>query len=787
MNIPALTSLEFIKLLGLVSEPANSDLSAKAVMEVRPFTRMDEIRARQALVGETMRMSEEGRPLRLSRFFDISPLISKVRPEGAMLDAYELGRFVPFLTIASSVSGQIGDTAGVPGLKALASDLTGFPDLFRLLRKSVDSEGAILDTASHLLADLRDRTRRLDARIRKNIEELVRDDKISVFLQDDFITKRSGRWVIPVRMDSKGQVAGVVHDVSNSGETAFMEPLAVINSTNELENLVAEQKAEEIRILKALSSKIRESAQGLESEFRTIVRLDMLNCIALFGGRLSMSIPEINDSGNIKIINGRHPLLYLTLQKTGRDSATVPLDISLGGQDNVMIITGSNAGGKTIAIKTVGLLELMALSGMPVPADSSSSFPLIDDLLVDIGDEQSIENSLSTFSAHISNISAILNAAGSRSLVLIDELGTGTDPAEGAALACAVLKELGRQGALVFATTHLSDIKGFVHRTDGMINASMEFDRKTLMPLYRLVPGQPGQSYAIETAMRFGLPARIIESARELLGGARVEFDRLVADLDSKRRKYEEGLKELEKKRAELAAGTEELERQRRAAELRYKEMLAEAYKEASEVIRDTKKQMHEMLEETRKKEKQAGREALRQVRERQVLIDKKITELEAGGEGAIEASDINEGDTVFVRTLGYDAVVTQVNRSQNRVKVRSGGMDIELPVSDIGSMRGKAVIQKKEEVKGPASDDMPEQRINLVGLRVDEAISLLEPFLNHASLSGLPEVTIIHGFGAGILGRAVREHLKGHPLIGTFRPGERTEGGGGVTVAKIK
>jgi DNA mismatch repair protein MutS2 len=791
INPLSLTSVEFNKLLGVIAGSANSSLSQKAVLDIHPLTSKDAILDRQGLVHEIMRMLAEDAPLKLSHFSDITPFVTKVRPEGAMLDAHELGSFIPFLTIAYALSSQISGREGIPLLKEIAAVLTGFPDILRLLKKSVDGEGNILDSASNLLSDIRERTRKLDARIHRNLEEMVRDEKLSVFLQDDFITKRSGRWVIPVRMDSKGLVAGVVHDVSNSGETAFMEPLGIINSTNELENLVAEQKAEEIRILKALSSKVRESAAGFGSEFMTIVHLDMLNCVAVFAERLKMQIPAINDSGSIKIIRARHPLLFLTLQKSGREAGIVPLDIALGGDDTVMIITGSNAGGKTIAIKTVGLLQIMALSGMPVPADSASSFPLIDQILIDIGDDQSIENSLSTFSAHISNISQILKTADSSSLILIDELGTGTDPAEGAALACAVLKELKQSGALVFATTHLADIKGFVHRTGGMLNASMDFDQKTLLPLYRLRSGEPGQSYALETALRFGLPVRIIDSARELLGVAKIEFDRLVADLNLKRGRYEEGLTALEKQKAELDQKAEEIAREQRAAEVRYKEMLSDAYKQASDVVRETKRQMHALLDELRKKEKAEGRKILKQIQAEQAIIEKRIKEFDTDDTGKVPLSEISEGDTVFVRSLGYDAKVVQVNRAQDRLKVRAGGMDIELPVSDIGARRGKPSEKapekaNMEQVKTPVTDDMPVSRLNLIGLRVDDAISELEPFLNHASLAGVPEVSIIHGFGTGALSRAVRGHLKGHPLVKKFRPGDQSEGGGGVTVVTM-
>ncbi|MGC2062908.1 MAG: hypothetical protein WA610_08000, partial [Thermodesulfovibrionales bacterium] len=603
--------LEFNRLLGLVASAANSEVSKSLVLSLKPLPDKDAILLRQEQVHEIMRMSAVGNPLNLSEFHDITPLIIKTRPEGSVLDPRELAAFIPVLSIAQGLSGQLSLSEDIPALMQLAGSLTGCPELLKPLRKSVNSEGEILDTASLLLAEIRDRSRKLETRIRKRLEEIVRDKATEVFLQDDFITKRSGRWVIPVRMDAKGQVAGVVHDVSNSGETAFIEPLGIINIANDLENLVAEQKTEEIRILRTLTSQIRYAADIVESEFMTLVQLDMLHCISSFAEQHRMAIPVISDPGEIHIIRARHPLLFVALKRAGREGSLVPLDVSLGRDNTVMVITGSNAGGKTIAIKTVGLLLLMALTGMPVPADEASQFPMVRNLLVDIGDDQSIENSLSTFSAHIENISRILENAGPRSLVLIDELGTGTDPDEGGALACAVLKELRGSGALVFATTHLADIKGFVHRTEGMLNASMEFDQQTLTPLYRLRKGEPGQSHALETALRYGLPDRIVSSAKALLGSNKIEFDTMVADLNLKRRMHEEAIAELEHQQAALQEKMHNLEQDRQAFESQYKEKLSNAYEAAAEIVHETKRQMHNLIEEFRKKEKAAGREIL--------------------------------------------------------------------------------------------------------------------------------------------------------------------------------
>lgn len=786
MDKYSLDSVEFNKLLELAAACSHSDASGRAVREIVPFENIEDILKRQGRIRDIIRMSDEGMPLRIYRFPDISSLIAKVRPEGAVLDGVELAGFIPVLDISRDISLQIRESEGLPFLKELAAGLTGFPDLLRTLKRSVDSEGNILDSASALLADLREQTRRLEGRIRKKLEEMTRDENVAVFLQDTFVTKRSGRWVIPVRMDSKGQVAGVVHDVSKSGETAFIEPLAIIQTANELENLVAEQKAEEIRILRNISSRIRESAMGISDEYAVVVHLDLLNAIAVLAGDMEMEIPQVADSGGITIRRARHPLLLLALRKTGEARDVVPLDVGLGGDNTVMVITGSNAGGKTIAMKTIGLLLVMALSGMPVPASSSSVFPFVKRLLVDIGDEQSIESSLSTFSAHVANISKILKAAEQMSLVLIDELGTGTDPEEGGALACAVLKELRESHALVFATTHLSDIKGYVHRTAGMLNASMEFDQKSLTPLYKLRIGEPGQSHALETARRYGLPESIIDSAKAMLGGVKLEFDNLIADLNRKREDYEKGIAGLEKQKAELEEKKRLVGQQLSEAEALKKESLEKAYKEASEIVSVAKRQMHELIEEMKKGEKAKKQEILRKVGEAQQEISRKLTEYDTADRGSPSIDEISEGDTVFVRSLGYDASVIKIISRYKRIRVAAGDKEIEIPLSDVGFSRGKSVGKDALEIKTAACDEAVPARISLIGMRVEEALSNLEPFLNHASLAGLQEVTIIHGFGTGALARAAREHLQGHPLVKKFRRGEQSEGGNGVTIVTL-
>jgi DNA mismatch repair protein MutS2 len=775
-----LGALEFGKVLGAVAEHAHSEPSKTLSISLAPLEDINLIRERFGEVEELRRLMQEGSPLGISNFEDIRPLIHKLRPEESVLEGAELSKVGGVLAVFSDIAVQFSQNINVHHLQKRVGVIQGFPDLLGKITRSVDGEGNIRDSASTELYKLRGRIRGLEARIRRRLEEIVREPGITPFLQADFMTKRSGRWVIPVRMDSKGQVAGVVHDVSRSGETAFMEPLEIIGLANELENLTAEEKAEEIRILKDISARIRSVLEKLETEFDALLYLDMLQCIASYSESIKAHAPEINEQSLVRVDGGRHPLLIRLKENV------VPLDISLGQNDSVMVITGPNAGGKTIAIKTVGLLLLMALTGIPVPARAGSSFPLIKDLLVDIGDEQSIEQDLSTFSAHVRHISEILKIADARTVVLMDELGTGTDPVQGAAISCAVLGELRDKGALVFATTHLADIMAFVHKTDGMVNASMEFDRKTFTPLYRLKAGEPGESHALEIAKRYGLPEGTLKRAASMLGTMEAEFHALLNDLKEKRLDYEKEIKELEKGKALVREKIKSLEDSERESQEERKRVLERAYAEAAETVARIKKEVNAILEEA-KRDRHKSREAAKKISQIGQQVERRLDEF--AGLPPVSINELEIGDRVFVKTLGYDAEVSGVDRKKYRVKVIADDKELELPVSALSpakGKKGKGPYKGKAEKEGGAEREVA-MRLELLGLRADEAVSKLERFLNDLSLSGISEAVIVHGIGTGALQKAVREHLTGHPLVADFRFGEREEGGKGVTVVRLK
>jgi len=783
-----LTRLEFDKLLAEISRHAHSFCTAERISGIRPLADLQGIRTTSGRVGEIRALDRSGISLALGNFEDIRPSLELLRPIGAILPPLELLLFVPVLRLYADLARQFSPRQDIPLLRSIEPQLRGFPDILEPLVASIDSDGSIMDSASTLLKETRRAKRGLAGRIRKKIEEIIRDSGIEKFLQDDFITQRSGRWVIPVRMDSKGMVKGVVHDVSSSGETAFMEPLEIIPFVNELENLTAEERAEEIRILRQLSGWLREDSDQIAACFETLLELDRLGSVARFAIEFDLEPATLNEGGELRLVEARHPLL-LMMQKRGMVKKVEPLGLELGGaapdSASVMVITGPNAGGKTIALKTAGMLAMMALSGLPVPAGPRSTFPMLDSLLVDIGDEQSIEQSHSTFSAHAARITAILQQSGARTLVLLDELGAGTEPLQGAAIACGVLHELQQQGCMVIATTHLSDIIGFVHQSSGMINAGMEFDDASFTPLYRLIVGEPGQSHAVEIARRFGMPERVIAFARRMLGNAGSEFAGLLTELRQRRKEFEDLHRSLEARQRSLDERSAELDaRADQVLQIR-KEAAEKGWNDARELISATRRRTNALLDELKREKRSEIVDELHQV-------EAELTAQLKPGVAAAELvalKSVKPGDPVHIGSLGYDGVVLSLDGRHAKARVRAGRMELDVPVADLFRPREAGRSGKKPAMTSWKMDivESEQRELKLIGMRVDEALAELEPFINHAHAAGLREVRVIHGVGSGRLRDAVREELERHPLVEGHRPGEPHEGRDGATVVTLR
>lgn len=772
--------LEFDKILQKIALNCHSEVTRQAVLSTTPHSDPASIQTVQQRVEEIRSLLRGGLPLGLCSFNDIRPLLSEVRPQGAILTTFGLLEFIPVLQSLGNLHKQLAGEEDIPALQGLEPFPESFDDIYEPLCATLDDEGNILDSASSTLAGIRRAKRTLTTRIRRKLEEIVRRHETAIFLQDDFITIRSGRWVIPVRMDSKGMVAGVVHDVSSSGETAFMEPLEIIPLVNELENLSAEEKGEEIRILRQLSGWIREDADRIAACFGTLVELDRLNCMALFAEQYNLATPQFSTDGELCLRGVRHPLLVI-LNQGGRGGDVVPLDLTLD-RSCVLVISGPNAGGKTIALKTVGLVCLMAHCGIPVPVGSGTTIPLLDSLLVDIGDEQSIEQSLSTFSAHISVITRILANVGPRSLVLLDELGTGTEPLQGAAIGCAVLQELQKLGGMVLATTHLTEIVGYVQQKRGMKNGGMEFDSSNWQPLYRLVMGEPGQSHALETARRYGLPENVLQTARHLLGDTTSAFSGLIEELRQRRTMLEEGQREQQQKNLELEQKLQELERQRRELERGRREASERIKSDGQLLIASARLELNRLLEQFRQDRRKESEERLRQ----------KMTELDTTfapqQEKEPEPDQLTPGTVVHLRTLDREATVVSTDIQRGRVRVRAGSIELEIPLAGLSIRDGSSVRQQKGGggIRMKMQPESVPNQLNLIGKRVDQALSELEGYLDQAILAGEREVRIIHGIGSGALMRGVRELLGRHPQVAGFRPGEPHEGRDGATVVTL-
>lgn len=772
-------SLEFDKVLKLISGFSKSSAGRAAVLHIVPIESKVEILKRVGLVQEIGELSLAKTPLPLTHFEDISSPLDKVRPQNAIIDAQDFLDIKTVLTVISDIASVEFEIGDCPHLRELTIRLTGFPELLDRLRWTFDGEGKVVDDASVELYEIRKRLKSLNARIGNRLKEMVREENVAKFLQDDFITKRGERWVIPVRMDAKGEVAGVVHDVSSSGETAFMEPLEIIGLSNELGNLAADEKAEVIRILREICDEIRQDRDELLKQYEVLIHLDLLNSIATYADKLQMSPANINESSALKLRDAKHPLL-ISMEKSGTIKKVVPLNLALEGEDCVMVITGPNAGGKTITMKTVGLLILMAMSGIPIPAHPESTLPFTTNLLVDIGDEQSIESSLSTFSAHIARISKILEESSRGAVVLLDEIGTGTEPAQGAAIACAILNELSSRGATVLATTHLTDIIGFVYKTPGMMNASMEFDETSHEPLYKLKEGEPGQSHAIETAIRFGLPKEVTDFAGKLLGGMSAEFHELLKSLKEKGASYDALKVELEKERRELGKKEEVIREKLEEAESKKRLAYEEGLKEAHDFLINAKREARTILEET----KGRPRVAIAKLEEKRQDIAEKLKQFE--DRKPLEIANISVGDRLYIRTIGSDGSVKAIDKKKKRIEVESGGISFKVPLSNLDPARGTS---KKKSSAASERFEAEEvlSSIKIIGLRAEEALAKVETYLDSAAMSGRDEVRIIHGVGTGALIKAVRNYLKTHPHVKDFRQGELSEGGDGVTVVKMK
>ncbi|HUS45398.1 MAG TPA: endonuclease MutS2 [Phycisphaerae bacterium] len=791
MNEHTLERLEFGKVLERIAAQAQLGLGADAVRALRPTTDLEAIRTRAGRIAEAVQVFEKGETFGVDAFEDPAAFLERAAIQDAALAPMELRTVALILRNADDVQRTFRRLRSeAPLLWKLAFDLAPEPDLAREIEAAVEPDGTVADAASKELARLRRAMRVLQDRIRKRLERMVQDADLKPFLGDDYVTLRGGRYVLPVQAAQAGQVPGIIHDRSDTGHTVFLEPQQVVPLGNELRTLVADEEREVQRILRSLTDRVREHLEPLRRTVRTLVEFDLVRAAARYGRAHRMTTPVFAEKGApLCIVRGRHPILEDALTELGRE--VVPLDFEIGGPVRTIAITGANAGGKTVALKTIGLLCLMAQTGLPVPAEKGTCFLPLAQIAVDVGDEQSIEANLSTFSAHVGHTKEILASAGEGTLVLLDEIGAGTDPTEGGALACAVLEALHARGAWTVVTTHLGQVKGFVHERDGMENAAVEFDPETLEPTYRLILGRPGASHALRIARRLGLPGEVLAAAEELVDSGAIEMEGLLTRLTESLKKAETEAASARRHRAEAESKSAELAQRLEQVKRERKEALRRAAEEARNLVENTRREMQQALEDARRAgaDTEATRHLRRKVEEKRGALKRQAAELAPRLRGTIPLEQLTEGQRVWVAPMKCHGLVARVDKRRKKVTVEARDMTIEVELSAIQQPgeAGEAPPPQREGrtvVERPASV-APE--LHLRGERYDEARRHLETYLNEACLAELPSVRIIHGHGTGALQQMVHDFLKEFPLVVSFRFGERGEGGMGVTVATLK
>ena len=661
----------------------------------------------------------------------------------------------------------------------------------------VVSEEEVADNASPALADIRRKMRAANLRVRDQLDKMVRSPAYQKVLQEPIVTIRGGRFVVPVKAEHRGEVAGLVHDTSSSGATVFVEPMGVVEANNEIKVLQSKEEAEIERILFALSAEVGTFATAIISDYHILLELNLIFAKARLAYKMKAIKPLLSDDGHVCLYKARHPLID--------PQKVVPIDVALGGDYDTLVVTGPNTGGKTVTLKTIGLLSVMAMCGLLVPVGDNSRLSVFGRVLVDIGDEQSIEQSLSTFSAHMTNVIRILNEADAHSLVLLDELGAGTDPVEGAALAIAILERLRAQGARIGATTHYAELKAYAIQTAGVENASCEFDVASLRPTYRLMIGVPGRSNAFAITERLGMDSTLVEHARSLVSGEDRMLEEVVCRLDARRQ-------ELESELAAARSARERAERDKREAEAQLEDIRTRREKEIDagrqearrivERARYEAQALMDELDELRRQKESAdfadrARQAKSQLRSRLGRMDDAVdpvTEREQGDYTLPRPLAV--GDTVQLVDMGLKAVVLKTPDNQGMVEVQAGAIRTRTPVSNLrlfeskrAEKKGRTVPVASTRVSGLTSrmERSVHTDLDLRGQSVEEALLEVDRFLDNAILCGLERVTIIHGKGTGVLRSAVHAHLKGHRQVKGFRLGAFGEGEHGVTVVELK
>ena len=788
MQEKTLKVLEYNKIKEILKKYTKTSAARDLIDKLEPYNNIYEVKEHLEETKEAFQLLvTKGNPP-FEGIYDVRASIIKAK-KGSMLFTEELLRIGSMLRCARVFKEYISHKDEEEGYRVLEDIAIGIVPIKKLedeIFTIIISEDEISDRASDELYTIRKKLKDKSSSVKERVNDLVRSN--SKYLQENLYTIRGDRYVIPVKSEYRDQVPGLIHDQSASGATIFVEPMALVNLNNEIRELVIREKKEVERILRMLSKKVSDNVDIIDNNGNIIWELDFIFAKAKYASEINGICPEINDKGIIDLIEARHPLID--------PKEVVPSDIYLGREFTSLVITGPNTGGKTVTLKTVGLIELMAMSGILIPARSNSIVSFFTNVFADIGDEQSIEQSLSTFSSHMTNIVGIMNEADENSLVLFDELGSGTDPTEGAALAMSILENLKNRGSKIVATTHYSELKGYALKTLGVENASVEFDVETLRPTYKLLIGIPGKSNAFEISKRLGLPEYIIKDARESISSESLKFEELIQSLQQKSIKAENDAREAEiiKKDAEKLKLRYE-EKLYKFEQTREKS-LYEAQREAKDIIRDAKEESDAILKNIRELERMGySSDARKKLEEERKKIKNKLENAEfatskieeAGGE---KIEKVNEGDEVYLPKLNQNVIVVSKVDSKGEVQVQAGIMKISVNVKDL---RKSKVTKEDKKIKKIQRREAKlklksvSTSVDLRGMDSQEAMFTVDKYLDDVYVAGLNEVSIIHGKGTGVLRNAINDLLKRHPHVKGHRLGNYGEGGTGVTVVEIK
>ncbi|MCF8009550.1 MAG: endonuclease MutS2 [Halanaerobiales bacterium] len=788
MNQHSLKVLELKKIMNQVKEYADTFLGQEIIKGLKPFKDLDYIKERLKEVSQAKRIFKDHNKPPFGGIRDIRDGLKKSKKE-VVLSIKELIEIESTINAFSNINKFFEEIVSNTDQRLIQREYslifeTGqkidqFYDLEKSINKCIDYTGVIKDEASPKLKSLRARSESIENQIRDKLDSVTKNKRYQNMLQEAIVTRRENRYVVPVKKEYRSSFAGIVHDQSASGMTIFMEPMEVVKLNNELREVKQEEEMEIYKILQQLTYTVASFADQIESSLKLVTILDQIFAKAVYSVKVNGTAPALNDRGIIKIKEGRHPLLK---------EKPVPISIEVGDGFNNLVITGPNTGGKTVSLKTVGLFVLMVQSGLHIPAKDGSLVGVFNKVYADIGDEQSIEQNLSTFSSHMNNINEFLEAADDQSLILLDELGAGTDPREGAALGIAILEKLKKMKAVTIATTHYSQLKSYAYSFPGVENASVEFDLESLKPTYKLIMGVPGGSNAFEIALRLGLPANIVNTARQLIDQKELEVENIITELNDERKKYLRLREEAQRYHNKYDQLKNELENKQK-----------ELKEEESKIIREAKSKAKEIIKEAEKKSKNMIKKLKENTKLSRPDLDRKATEINQSFKDFKEDLKINKKDesdknhqkiktgmTVRLKKLGKKGQVVKI--MDNKAIIEAGVMKIEADLSDLVPIEMPDIHQeqlvKKYQIK---KDHTTTNKIDLRGMRFDDAQLKLRKYLDDARLAGYSTVEVIHGKGTGALQKAVKEILEDNDLVSDYRFGNQNEGGMGVSIVKLK